>query len=67
MSVYEESGHKWHYNPGSPGDRQCEYCGLPFVSYSYYVQTGKIVNCPKVKLIPNQRIIDGIIITGPES
>ena len=83
LSWVEDQGHRWPCGDGSHYDRQkqqlvirgdqttgqepCEYCGMPFLKFSLALQQGTIVTCSKSKIVADRRIVDGIIIVGPEA
>jgi hypothetical protein len=83
MSWVEDQGHRWPCGEGSFYDHQkqqlvirgdqptgqepCQYCGLPFVKFSLALQQGTITPCDKNTMLVDRRIVDGIIIVGPET
>jgi hypothetical protein len=83
MSWVEDQGHRWpsddpsyydHQNQQlvvrgdqTTGQEPCEYCGMPFVKFSLALQQGTIIACSKSAIGAHQRIVDGIIIVGPEA
>jgi hypothetical protein len=83
MSWVENQGHRWPCSNGSYYDHQkqqlaicddqpaaqepCQYCGMPFVKFSFALQQGTIIPCNKHPNSTNRRIVDGIVIVGPEA
>jgi hypothetical protein len=83
MSWVNDQGHRWPSDEGSFYDHQkqqlvnrgyrptgqepCEHCGMPFVKFSLALQQGTIIPCNKHAIVADRRIVDGIIIVGPEA
>jgi hypothetical protein len=83
MSWVESQGHRWPSGASSFYDRQkqqlvisgdqptghepCEYCGMPYVEFSFALQQGTTIACSRKLFDSDRRILDGIIIVGPET
>ncbi len=68
-SYYDNNQQKLIYRGYQPnGQEPCKHCGTPFVKFSLSLQRGTSICCNRLPCgRPDQRIVDGVIIVGPET